>query len=207
MIPKPPYRHFLTALAGLALVACGGEPTGPTGKAEDLVDMTMGSETAPAVLVEYASTTCGACAYYYNEMHETIETLADEGKLKFIFREFPRDQVDLAGFATARCAGEDKYFEVLGDLFKNQQGILAAARNGTVRAALQAVAARHGVDAARFETCLADEEIRTAISNAATFGEAQGVSGTPTLFLNDVLIEGVESRSPEGLIALVDTMQ
>ncbi len=164
-------RYFLAALSGLILAACGGgDSARPSGDAKDLVDMTMGSETAPAVLVEYASSTCGACAYYYESMHETIEALTAEGKLYFVFREFPRDQVDIAGFAVARCAGPESYFNVLADLFKSQNGLLAASRNGTIRNALQAIAARHGIDQQRFESCLADEEIRTAISNAAVFG-------------------------------------
>lgn len=201
-------RYVLIALTGLVLAACGGEDSArPSGDAKDLIDMTMGPETAPATLVEYASTTCGACAYYYENMHETIETLTEEGKLYFVFREFPRDQVDIAGFAVARCAGPENYFKVLGDLFKNQNGILAASRNGTVRNALEAIAARHGIDQAKFEGCLADEDIRTAISNAAVFGTNEGVRGTPTLFLNGVELDGVDGRSPESLIALVDAEQ
>lgn len=206
MTRYPRRRHFLIALTAFTLAACGGE-SGPTGQAKDLVDMSMGQETAPAVLVEYASTTCGACANYHATMSETIKTLTDEGKLRYIFREFPRDQVDIAGFATARCAGDDKYFEVLGDLFENQRGILAAARNGTVRAALQAVGARHGIDAAKFEACLADEEIRTAISNAAKFGQAEGITETPTLYINGVRLDRAEGRTPESLITLVEAAQ
>lgn len=201
-------RYFLLALCGLVLAACGGEDSArPSGDAKDLVDMTMGSENAPVVLVEYASTVCPACAYYYENMHETIETLTDEGKLYFVFREFPRDQVDIAGFAVARCAGQENYFNVLGDLFKNQRGILAAAQNGTVRNALEAIALRHGIDQQKFESCLADEEIRTAISNAAIFGGNEGVRATPTLFLNGLELEGTEGRTPESLIALVDAEQ
>ena len=205
MTLKTRRRQFLFALSALALVACGGGDTGPTGNEKDLVDMAMGPETAPAVVVEYASSVCPACAGYHATMHETIEELTAAGTLRYVFREFPRDQVDIAGFATARCAGDDKYFDVLGDLFENQRGVLAAARNGRVRGALQAIASRHGVDAAMFEACLADEEIRTAISNAAKFGDSQGVGATPTLFFNGA--ETNEARTPESLIALVEAVQ
>ena len=35
-------RYFLAALSGLALAACGGGGNGPSGNADDLVDMALG---------------------------------------------------------------------------------------------------------------------------------------------------------------------
>jgi len=199
-------RDAFFAFSALALAACGGGD-GATPDADSLVDMSIGADTAPVVLIEYASSVCPACANYHDTMHETIKTLADEGKVKFIFREFPRDQVDIAGFATARCAGPDKYFDVLGDLFANQQGLLAAARNGTIRGSLQAIAARHGMDQAKFESCLENQDIRRAISDIALYGRDVGVSETPTLFINDTKLDRSEARTPESLIALVEAAQ
>lgn len=198
-------RQFLVSLCAIALAACsGGDNAGENVRTDDLVDMTMGSENAPMVLIEYASTTCPACAAYNRDMKETIKQLTDEGKLRFVFREFPRDGVDIAAFVTARCAGDDKYFDVLDDLFASQQGIIASARNGSVRTALQAIGARHGVEAAQFDACLEDVAIRSAISNAAKAGDEAGVTGTPTLFLNGVEILHPQGRTPESLIELVD---
>ena len=196
-------RDALLAFSALLLVACSGSDDTGSVKAEDLVDMSMGPSNAPATLVEYASTTCGACAAYHKEMKDTIESLTDEGKLKFIFREFPRSQIDIASFATARCAGEDKYFDVIDDLFTNQQGIVAAARAGTLRTALEAIGMRHGVEKAAFESCLEDETILTAITNASTYGEENGVGETPTLLLNGVKLEYPAGRSPESLTELI----
>ena len=140
-------------------------------------------------------------------MSETIKKLADEGKLRYVFREFARDQVDTAGFAVARCAGDDKYFDVLDDLFVNQRGLLQAARNGTVRASLATIASRHGLDNAAFEACLVYEAVQENILNAGKYGTGQGVNETPTLILNDVKLIPPEGRTPESLIALVDAAQ
>lgn len=197
-------RHALALMSAGLLAACsGGDSIGPTG---DLVDMSIGAPDAPVELVEYASATCGACAGFHVTMKDTIETLVDEGKLRYVFREYPLNgsPVDVAAFAVARCAGEDKYFDVIDDLFTNQRGIVVSAQNGSLRAALQAVAARNGVEQAAFETCLTNEEIKTNIQNAALAGAAAGVRETPTLFLNGIKLEGAEGRSPESLTELVE---
>lgn len=199
-------RNFsIAVLALFFLAACGGD--NGTLRESDLEDMGYGSADAPAVLIEYASTTCPACAAYHSLMGDTIKELTDAGKLRFVFREFPRDTVDIAGFATARCAGPDKYFDVLDDLFTNQQGINLSARNGTVRGSLQAIAARHGIEATQFETCLSDQGILAAISNAQDYGSSQGVTDTPTLFFNGAKLTGTDGRTPESLKALIEISQ
>lgn len=203
----PRRRTILIALSALALAACGGGNSAGGISESELVDMSIGSDTAPVVLVEYASSVCPACAAYHVTMEETIKTLVEEGKLRYVFREFARDNVDTAGFAVARCAGSDKYFDVLGDLFENQRGLLQAARNGTVRASLQTIAGRHGLDQTAFEACMVNEGVQNDIRNSGIYGQSQGVKATPTLFLNGVELNPPEGRTPESLIALVEDAQ
>lgn len=195
----------IAMLATVFLAACGGDESGL--QERDLDDITLGPVGAPAVLVEYASSTCAACAGFHSTMSETIKQLADEGKLRFVFREFPRDAVDLAGFSMARCAGTDKYFDVLDDLFENQQGLFRSSQNGTLRESLTAIAARHGMDRERFEACLVDESIQKKIEDARAYGISRGVGGTPTLFFNDIILDGADGRTPESLIALVESLR
>lgn len=205
-MPLPTFirRHTLAILGSALLAACSGG--GETAEL-DLKDMTMGSADAPVEMIEYASTVCPACASYDAVMKDTIVSLVEEGKLYFVFREFPRDAVDTAAFVTARCAGDDKYFDVLSDIFKNQRGILAAAQNGSAGVALQAIAARHGVDKAQFEACLQDDELRDHVVNAALAGRAANVSATPTIFLNGIKLSDGDARTPESLIELVEERQ
>lgn len=200
-------RNLLIALSALALAACsGGEtPSGGTGTpASGLVEMSKGDPNAPHTLIEYASTTCGACGAYHSAMSETINQLVDEGKLYFVFRDFPRDSIDSAAFVLARCGGADTYFDVLDDIYDHQQGLLAAARNGTVRGVLETIGERHGIDKASFAVCLEDEIILAQITAAYETGVADGVTGTPTLFFDGIVAENPSARTPESLIALVD---
>ncbi len=204
------YRLSRTCLAALSIAimaACSGGGTdevGSSGSVDGLVEMTKGDANAPHTLIEYASTTCGACGGYHATMSETITELADAGKLHFIFRDFPRDSVDTAAFVLARCGGEDTYFDILDDIFQHQQGLLAAARNSTVRGVLETIGSRHGISKEAFADCLEDETIRAQITASAKAGNADGVTGTPTLFLDGRELPSPEGRTPESLRSLVD---
>lgn len=70
-----------------------------------LEDRWLGSADANVVIVEYASTTCPHCAKFHTESFPVIKReYIDTGKVRFIFREFPLNDVDLAAVMLARCA-------------------------------------------------------------------------------------------------------
>ncbi len=199
-------RTVLIALSATIMVACSGSTpdAGANASVEGLVEMAKGDANAPHTLIEYASTTCGACGAYHTTMTETIDELVDAGKLRFVFRDFPRDSVDTAAFVLARCGGEETYFDILDDIYEHQQGLLAAARNSTVRGVLETIGERHNVSKDMFATCLDDETIRAQITASSNAGSNDGVTGTPTLFLDGRLLETPDGRSPESLRSLVD---
>ncbi|MEM1036273.1 MAG: thioredoxin domain-containing protein [Pseudomonadota bacterium] len=214
-------RLAVTGLAAFALAACGqagGEDNGGSaGTGDDsgsiagaaLGEMVKGSADAPIEVIEYASWTCPACLDFDQRVMPTIQSeYIDTGKVRFVFREYPTAPVSIsvAGFALARCAGEDKYFDVLDELFDRQPGILAIARDGDqVRVALETIAGNHGIaKGAEFEACLNSQDIRRAIGDRIDLGEQKGVNSTPTIFVNGERLEGFEWRNPEGMAAILD---
>src|SRR5436853_285562 len=83
-----------------------------------LEEMILGKADAPVTIIEYASMTCPHCANFNEVTYPQVKTrLIDTGKIRFIFREFPLDQLALAASALARCAGKDKYFALVETLF------------------------------------------------------------------------------------------
>ena len=202
---------MIAACATLALAACdnSGKATGPasTGvvKGTTYELMSMGDPKAPVVLLEYASATCTHCAHFALEIFPEIKPRIDSGELRYEFREFltAPAEVAMAGFQVARCAGEDKYFEVLDDLFTNQRGILMASQSKAARPALIAVAQRHGLSEAQFNVCIRDQKLFDTINGAMNEGIAKGVNSTPTLYLNDKAVDR-SAYSAEGLNALID---
>ena len=79
-----------------------------------LGDMVLGDEQAPVTIIEYASMTCPHCAHFHETTYPDLKKkYIDTGKVRFIFREFPLDQLAAAAFMLARCGGKDKYFPLI----------------------------------------------------------------------------------------------
>jgi len=202
-------RGLVVSGALVVLAACGGSdaPQPGTVPASAPTDIVYGKADAPLTLIEYAALTCGACGAFNNEVLSEIKPkYVDTGKLKIITREalyVPPAEVNLAGFAVARCAGDAKYYDILDDFFQNQTGILSAVRAGAGNQALQAVAGRHGIDKAAYEACIADPEIKQVITDVSAVAEQLRL-GTPTLYLNGRELKGGSARTAEGLAELLD---
>lgn len=211
-IPSFTRRAAILAASAFTLVACGNADDGATanpisGNSGDANEMSLGAADAPVVLVEYASITCPHCKSFHEDVMPTIKAdYIAKGQLRYVFYDFPTPPVNIAvaGAAIGRCAGDDKFFDVLDDLFENQAGIMSAARAGAAKGALEAVAARHGLDSAAFDSCLENTDVRRAIADGVQKGEAQGVRSTPSLFLNGIELTTAASRTADGLSAIID---
>jgi protein-disulfide isomerase len=207
-------RAALAAFTALVVAACG-DAGGSAGAApaNGMVDgepgFARGSEDAPITLIEYASPTCPVCKYF----HETIKPVIDEnyvetGKVRYIFREFPLNEIDVAAYALARCAGEDRYLDVIEDFFTNQDGVRAAVGAGAAMVALTTIAQRHGIaDEAAVNACISNPDIRRSIADSVQASEKHGVSGTPTFVLNGNVREfSGDYRTAEGFSRQLDAL-
>ena len=77
-----------------------------------LPDLVQGKADAPITIIEYASMTCPHCAAFHKTTYPALKTrYIDTGKVRFIFREYPLDEVAVAASMIARCAGGDKKLE------------------------------------------------------------------------------------------------
>jgi len=214
-------RVALAAIASLALSACGqagGEDATPSTPSTPgsssvsgaaLKDIIIGDPNAPVTMIEYASWTCPACLNFDQTVMPMIKSdYIETGKIRYVFREFPTPPANIAvaGFAIARCAGEDKYYDVLDELFERQPGILAMVRQGDqVKSALMQIAENHGISGEKaFDACLQDGDVRRAISTAVGRGDASGVNSTPTVFVNGEMLDGYDWRYPEGMKLVLD---
>ena len=155
-----------------------------------LGDMALGDPKAPVTLVEYASMTCGHCAAFHQRTYPKLkEQYIDTGKVRFVFREFPLDQLALAAFMLARCAG-DKYFAMIDTLFQQHNDWVTE----RPLQPLMAIAKQAGIGEERFNECLKDQKLIDgieAVRQRAT--TVFNVQSTPTFFLNGKLLRGAYS--------------
>jgi protein-disulfide isomerase len=85
-----------------------------------LPELSIGDASGVPV-IEYGSLTCPHCAAFSREvLPELKKDYIDTGKVKFIFREFSRNPLDVAAFVLARCVGDDKAFAAIELLFSEQ---------------------------------------------------------------------------------------
>ena len=206
-------RAALVAVSAIALTACGAADSSnaQTSGSGDvaLTDITLGADDAPITMVEYASWTCPACLQFHSDVVPMLKAdYVEAGHVKFVFREFPTSpaNISVAGFAIARCAGEDRYYEVIDDLFAAQTNILNLARSGgDIESALRTLASSYGIEGNGFTDCLSNQDVTYAISESVMKGDSQGVNSTPTVFINGEKLQGYDWRSAEGMKTLLDS--
>jgi len=156
-----------------------------------LPDLVIGNADAPITVVEYASMTCGHCANFHTKVFPTLkEKYVDTGKVRFIMREFPLDNLAAAASMLARCAGEGKSFPMISALFAKQDDW--AFVKGDPRPELLKFAKQAGFTQESFEKCLTDQKLLEDISAVRSRGaDTFGVNATPTFFVNGKKLNGV----------------
>jgi protein-disulfide isomerase len=191
------------ALTGAALAAmatlsgCGGGAAKP---AEG--DMSLGAaEGAKVTVIEYASVTCSHCAEWQKDTWPAFKAkYVDTNKVRYTFREFPTAPVPVAtaGFLIARCAGKDKYFEVIHAIMARQDELFGGIPPHDF---LLSVARNAGLSESQFETCIQDDAAVATMEGRIKAGIDAGVTGTPTFLVNG---EKVIDTSLPGLSEKID---
>ncbi|MEZ5841171.1 MAG: DsbA family protein [Hyphomicrobiales bacterium] len=162
-------------------------------------DKVLGSPDAKVTVIEYASLTCGHCAHFHEKtLPELKKKYVDTGKVRFIFRDFPLDPLATAGSMLAHCAPGDRYFDVLGTLFEQQQ--FWAFTDKPVDA-LIALSRQLGFTQESFDACLTNQELLDRLNKVKqTAAEKFDVHSTPSFFVNGTLVRGALSVEEFGKI-------
>lgn len=159
-----------------------------------LPDMVLGDPKASVTVVEYASMTCPHCADFQEKTFPDIKKkYIDTGKIRYIFREFPLDNLAAAVFMLARCNADtnaDKYFSFIDVMFRQQ-------RTWAVEKPLDpllTLSKQAGFTKESFDACLSNQKILDGIE--ATRQRAVDkfkVNSTPTFFINGKSYSGALS--------------
>lgn len=157
-----------------------------------LKDIMIGKTDAPITIVEYASMTCGHCARFHTDVFpELKEKYIDTGKVQFVLREFPLDGLAVAAFMLARCAGDDRYYPMVGGMFETQKTWAVPGEDGKQKLSL--IAKQAGFSQESFDKCMADQELFDKIVEVRQRGhDKYGVDSTPSFFVNGKRMKGVE---------------
>lgn len=174
-------RRGVLALAPFAFAIPAFAQTGDAPMGERAV----GSATAPVTVWEWFSLTCTHCAAFQRETFPQVKAeLIDTGKLRYVWRDFPLDQVALTAAMVARALPADRYEPFVTSLLATQDR-WAYARGVNTTEELAKMAALAGMPRATFNATVADTGLRNAILAEQEVADKQyGVNSTPTFIFN-----------------------
>lgn len=155
-------------------------------------DITLGDPNAPVQMVEYASKTCSHCADFHNN---TLPLLKDgviaEGKVFFIYRELPWDNLAMLASKVSRCAPKAQQMSFV-EVFYSTQSQWAQAEDPV--AELKKMARLGGMDADTFTKCAEDEDLQKLIMAGRQEAlEDLKVQGTPTVYVDATPVQNAQS--------------
>lgn len=155
-----------------------------------LPDIVVGSADAPVTIVEYASMTCPHCAQFQKDVLPELKTkYIDTGKVKYMLREFPLDNLAAAAFMLARCSGDDRYYPMVDAMFETQESWAVPGADGKGR--LLQIARQAGMSKEQFDQCLANQELFNKILQTRQIAHDKfQVDSTPTFFINGKRLKG-----------------
>lgn len=143
-----------------------------------------GVSSAPVTWIEFSDYQCPYCSKLYLQTDVQVErNYVDSGKVKAYFRDLPLSFHDKANEAAmaARCANDQgKFWEMHDKLFTEQSSWSGSSDFGSV---LSGYATSLGMDATKFDACLAAQTHASDIGTDMQDAQSAGISGTPGVFL------------------------
>jgi len=150
-------------------------------------DPAWGPTDAKVTVVEFSDFQCPYCSRFAVQTYPQIKEQYGD-KIRFVYRDFPLTQLhenaEKAAEA-AQCANDQgKFWEYHDLLFANQAALDAASLKG--------YASQLGLDSATFDQCLDSGKYTDEVQNDLTQGAGYGVQGTPSFFINGLLVSGAQ---------------
>lgn len=161
-----------------------------------------GAQSAAVNIVEFSDLQCPHC----KQAQPTLEKLiAEVPNARMVFENFPIDQIHKWANLGARYGtciartNNDAFWRFVDGVFNEQDQITE--QNATDK--LNEIAKAAGVDPTATATCAASPQAKTDVIQSYELGVANGVTGTPTLFINGRKIANINSIPYDQLKAIV----
>ena len=145
-------------------------------------DPARGPANAPVTVVMFGDFQCPTCSKTFPVLQKVIAEFP--GKIRFVERDFPLEAIHENAFRAAVAANaanaQGKFWEY-GDLLYTHQEALDAA-------SLKKYAEQLGLNVQKFEIDSKSERAAAEVRKDMADGVAYGVTGTPTIFVNGVMV-------------------
>jgi len=152
----------------------------------------ISTSSARVTLVEFSDFQCPACGAYYPVVQQVIKDFT--GTMNFVYRNFPltdlHPNAQLAAQAAEAAGVQGKYWEMYGMLFTKQNDWSASS---SVRDIFTQYAQTLGINVDQFKKDIDSDAVKNKIARDVADGNALGISGTPTFFLDGVKLDNPAS--------------
>lgn len=171
-----------------------GQPVAPVDVKVSDSDHVLGNKNAKVTVIEFADFRCPFCERFYQQAEgQLLKEYVNTGKARFIFKHyaFLGPQSTWASEAAECAAEQGKFWEYHNWLYNNQapESNLAYYSKANLTKYAGQVS---GINTGQFAACLNSDKYASRVSADLSQGQAAGVTGTPTVFINGQKIVGAQ---------------
>jgi len=144
-----------------------------------------GPANAPITIVEFSDFQCPFCGRVVPTMQEVMKDY--DGKVRMVFRQHPlpfHPNAMPAAKASLAANEQGKFWEMHDKLFENQKDL----SDDTITK----IAKDLGLNMKKFNDSRNSTKFDAQIQDDIKFAEANGATGTPSAFINGVLVKGAQ---------------
>jgi protein-disulfide isomerase len=178
-------RSLLTVVpAGFALSSVAA--TAARADDDPRAERFVGKPDAKVTVGEYFSLTCTHCAAFAQETYPDVKkNLVDTGAVKWVFHDYPLDQVALTASMVARYLPVDRYEPFILALFASQNR-WAFSRGADTTDELWKVAGLAGMSRTTFDKAIGDTGLRDwIIQQQKSDTDEWKIDSTPSFVINN----------------------
>lgn len=146
-----------------------------------------GATESAITIVEFSDFQCPACKAAEPLISQVVEQYPNDVRL--VYRHFPLNSIhpyaQMAGYASEVAADEGLFWEYHDKLFEQQLVWSQMGSASEVEDAFVTYAGELGIDTDSFREKIASQEIKDRVLQDVADANTLGLSGTPTLFVNN----------------------
>ncbi|HEU4682995.1 MAG TPA: DsbA family protein [Nitrospira sp.] len=152
----------------------------------------LGPPDAAVTLLEYFDFQCPYCARAESPLRDTLDRF--EGQAALVVRHFPLTQIHNwagpAAVASEAASNQGQFWEMHDRLFARQSELGMST--------IWDIAQELGLDQAQFLADFQSQKVFNRVNRDIAEGQRAGVDGTPTVFINGMVLNGEVSHESLG---------
>ena len=149
-----------------------------------------GNLDAPITLVEYSDFGCPFCQRFFEQTYPSLMNYVNDGTANFVYKHFPvvgGENPALASACVFLEEGTEMFYDFHDRIFEehviNRAGITSLSN-------LREWAIELGANAANYDECMSSTRAQELVQQDFQEAQSIGVTGTPSVAINDKLIVG-----------------